>query len=130
MPTPINWSLVTYFSTDEFACKCGCGTNNPTKDLVYKINSARIYAGIPFRLNSACRCQTHNRNIRGLADSAHLTYDEVQGTAIDIDARTSEVKFIVVEALVKAGFKRIFIYGDFIHADLDDSKPTPSLRGY
>ena len=122
---PINWSLVKYFSPDEFACKCGCGTNNPVKELVYMVNSARIYATIPFRLNSAHRCETHNRAIGGLPDSAHLI-----GKAIDIDARTSERKFIVVEALIKAGFKRIFIYGDFVHADIDDSKPTPSLRGY
>ncbi len=125
----IRWDLIGYFSKEEFKCK-HCDVNNPSKELVERINSARVYSGIPYHLNSACRCVAHNAEVGGLPDSAHITSEVKECEAVDVSAKTSEHKYLIVDGLMKAGFKRIFIYDEFVHADVDDSKPSPALRAY
>ncbi len=124
----IDWSLVAYFEPSEFGCPCGCGINNPSKELVYRLNSARVKAGVPFHLNSACRCEKHNAEVGGLPNSAHLTSETKVGYASDIAYHSSEMLFEIVDGLITSGFKRILIYKTFVHADVDPSKPYPVLK--
>jgi len=71
-----------------------------------------MYAGIPFHLNSAKRCEKHNLEVGGKKKSAHL-----YGYAFDIAVKNSHEKFIILNALLKAGFKRIGVYENFLHCD-------------
>jgi len=112
-----------FFKDSEFECKCGCGLNIINEDLTNKLDKAREIAGIPFVINSAFRCETHNKNIGGVANSSHL-----KGLAVDIKALTSIDKYKIVNALMSVGFKRILLYKTFIHCDMDYSKVNPILK--
>ena len=111
------------FREDEFACKCGCGINRRSPKLDYLIDYAREQAGIPFVLNSACRCPDHNRAEGGKDTSSHLCTEDKRCTAVDIKAGTSRTRFKVLLALLMVGFHRIGIAETFIHADCDETKP-------
>ena len=87
-------------------------------ELVLMLDQAREKAGIPFVITSGLRTPEHNKEIGGVENSAHLT-----GKAVDIHCETSEQRFKILGALIEAGFKRIGIGSDFIHADIDADKP-------
>ena len=108
-----------YFNLDEFACPCcGSGAQLMNKDFVYKLDSARGTANIPFVVTSGWRCPVHNLRVGGSIDSAHL-----QGLAADIEVKDSMDRWKILRALVYEGFTRIGIGPDVIHVDDDDRKP-------
>ncbi len=109
--------MAKYFAPSEFDCKCGCGRNNITPDLVMLLDEAREEAGVAFRVTSGCRCKKHNRRVGGVAGSSH-----VKGLAADIRATSSKVRFKIITGLLLAGFSRIGIGKGFIHVDVDGKK--------
>jgi len=112
--------LTTNFSRSEFMCPCGCRSAGVKSSLVGRLQAARDEAGIPFKISSGVRCREHNRQIGGVDSSAH-----VKGHAADIDnADTSQERFAILHALLKAGFTRIGIAKTFIHVDDDPDKPA------
>lgn len=119
----IDWSKVTHFKESEFTCKCGCGLNNVDDIFIQKLIEARYLAQIPFKINCGCRCEKHNKDVGGVTDSAHT-----KGLAVDISTRDDRSRFIIVSALMKAGFSRVLLYDTFVHVDMDLSKPNPILK--
>ncbi|WP_373002188.1 D-Ala-D-Ala carboxypeptidase family metallohydrolase [Sulfurimonas sp.] len=111
------WNTIHKFKESEFACKCGCGLNNISKDLVIQLDIARLSSGVPFKLNSACRCVNHNRKEKGSISSSHL-----KGLAVDIALDSSSDRFKIIKSLIVHGFNRIGVYEDFIHVDVDNAK--------
>lgn len=107
-----------YFKIDDFKCKCGCGLNNISEELLEKLDNAREDAGIPFVINSACRCEKHNKREGGAISSKHLT-----GMAVDIKTTTSIDRYKIVKSLIKNGFVGIGIANTFVHADIDRTSP-------
>lgn len=71
-----------YFRADEFACKCGCGANKTTDDLMRVCDIVRELAGVPLYVNSGTRCPTKNAEVGGVPNSNHMT-----GTAADLSPR-------------------------------------------
>ena len=116
---------ITDFKTEEFDCKCGCGKNNINSIFLQKLQRARTYAGIPFIINSGCRCYTHNKNVGGVATSEHLS-----GEASDIRSRNSVERFKIVDAAICAGFRRIGIGKEFVHVGDGKDKPQEVLWLY
>ena len=119
----IDWSKIKHFKESGFTCNCGCGVNNINDDVVQMLDTAREWAHIPFKINSACRCEKHNKMVGGVTDSAHT-----KGLAVDISARDGESRLIIMRALLKIGFKRVLLYDTFIHVDMDLTKPNPILK--
>jgi len=87
------------------------------RDTLEMLDSARAYAEIPFKINSAWRCEEHNKKVGGKPDSAHI-----YGKAADISTPDSRTRFWVVYGLIQAQFTRIGIGKNFIHADTDHNK--------
>lgn len=114
-----NWSEIKHFKKDEFACKCGCGQNAISFDLVKKLDMARLIAGTPFRITSGYRCESHNKKVGGVDSSSHTN-----GFAVDISAADSQTRFAVVSSLLKVGFERVGVSDSFIHCDVDPKKPS------
>lgn len=114
----IDWSKVEFFSKDEFNCRC-CETSNISANLVLKLDLARELADTPFIITSGYRCPKHNREVGGVKDSAH-----VLGLAVDIAVPDNIARLNILRGLIIAGFRRIGIGKDFIHADIDKSKPN------
>ncbi len=121
--SPIDWSQIKHFKKEEFTCNCGCGLNNIHKEVVLMLDAAREISGVPFRINCGCRCEKHNREVGGVLESAHT-----KGYAVDIAAITDAVRFHIVSALLKVGFKRVILYSSFIHCDDDLEKVNPILK--
>jgi len=120
------------FSRSEFACKCGCGTTKMNMPFMERLQTAREYAGIAFNISSGGRCVIHNKRIEGKKDSAHLPDMDGESHAADITFKNGFQLFIIVSALLKAGFRRIginFKY-KFVHVDNDSGKPQDTIFSY
>lgn len=104
------------FLIEEFDCPC-CGANKMNKAFLGKLDEARKIANIPFIINSGYRCKEHNNEIGGSPTSSHKL-----GLAADIKIRNVHERFKILNALLKADFKRIGIYDTFIHVDNDYNK--------
>lgn len=106
------FKYLTYFDRSEFT--------EPEKmnpNLLLMLDAARHFAGIPFVINSSYRSKNHNSSVGGVSNSSHL-----QGLGVDIACSNSSDRFIIVNALVRAGFTRIGIGQHHIHCDIDINK--------
>ena len=112
-----------YFSNNEIKCPC-CGINNIHDRFLNKLNRARKFANIPFNPSSMCRCEKHNKKVGGSETSSHISTIKKHCKAIDIKVNNSTDRFTIIYALLFAGFTRIGIGKDFIHADDDEDKPA------
>lgn len=113
-----------YFEKLEFRCPC-CKKVDMNADFLNLLDRARDLAGIPFIINSGYRCWTHNKMSGGSASSSHL-----KGLAVDIRAKTSGQKYLIVKGLLDVGITRIGISDKFIHADVDKAKDREVLWRY
>lgn len=116
-----------YFSERERQCHCGCKLTITNSKLDTMLREARIEANIPFNINSWTRCKFHNQSSRvnGSKSSSHLL-----GDAVDIKYNNDRSLFIMVDALLNAGFKRILIYpkSKFIHTDVTYDKVQDIIK--
>lgn len=117
--------LFPNFTLEEFNCKCGCNYGRASFTLLEMLQIARTKANIPFHINSAFRCKSYNEKIKGSSTSSHLL-----GFAVDIRVNDSKDRYIILTALIEAGFKRIGLAKTFIHVDIDPSKPQGVIWGY
>ena len=92
------------------------------KELVSKLDSARHVSGVPFTITSGKRSPDENQQAGGVQDSAHET-----GLAVDLRVPDGTSRFLMVSALLQAGFKRMGVYDKHIHVDIDASKPQNVL---
>ena len=103
-----NWEWVN-FSARELSCKhCGEYWHDP--DSLDKLQTARNIVGKPFKINSAHRCEFHNKVVHGAKNSEHLriAFD------ISLDGHDKEE---LLTALFEAGFTTFGMYNSFIHTD-------------
>ena len=118
---------MSYFKKEEFTCKCGCGFNCISHELVAKLEAARMGVGRVIIINSGCRCRAHNLAVGGSEMSSHMF-----GTAVDIrtPADDDEYRWLLVTALIFVGIKRIGIRKDFIHVDVSPTKSNNRMWIY
>lgn len=84
-----------------------------------KLSVARGIAQSPFVITSSLRTPEQNSILKeSVKDSAHLT-----GNAVDLLCTDSSMRFWMLKGLIQAGFTRIGIYQNHIHAD--DSPTLP-----
>lgn len=95
---------------------------NLAPELISMLDTARELAGVPFIISSGFRSSTHNKEIGGVENSAHLS-----GLAVDIKCLDSADRFDIIRGLLGAKFQRIGVYNNHIHADIDYSKPFPVM---
>ncbi len=90
-----------------------------------KLSKARELAAIGFKITSGYRSPAHNAKVGGVPSSSHTI-----GRAVDIYAPTSRQKYIIINALLQAGFNRIGVAKNFIHVDDDPSKDEDVIWTY
>jgi zinc D-Ala-D-Ala carboxypeptidase len=108
-----------YFKLSEFDCPC-CGSGKKMNySFLEKLDYARGNAGIPFKINSAYRCEARNTLVGGRWGSSHKKF-----LAVDIAFNGSRECFLIVKSLLEVGISRIGISktGRFIHCDVDKDK--------
>ena len=116
------------FEDQEFDCKCGCGLgiNDINPGSMRKLRASRRISGVPYIMNSAVRCPSYNKEVGSTRTSSHLP-GPTGSTAFDIKATTSHDRFMITKGLILAGFTRIGVRKDFIHAD-DDPNKSPEVE--
>lgn len=117
--------LSPHFSTEEFACRCGCGfgthSGDVSVDLLRRLETMRADPDVgPMMLNSGCRCVKHNAEVGGAPTSAHTC-----GEAADIACPDSHRAFVLVRAAFAAGFRRIGNESGCIHVDVSTRPVSP-----
>lgn len=124
--------LTNNFSRSEFACKCGCGKNDISPELVNMLQKIRTAMGEPITVTSGCRCEKHNKAVGGVENSWH-----VKGLAADITCRSGASKlFNVIKTLRHDGrlyelsFCQYYQKQNFVHVDCGDvRKAVFSVKG-
>jgi uncharacterized protein YcbK (DUF882 family) len=86
-------------------------------DFMIRLDRARREAGVPFIINSGFRCPEHNEEV------GSSTQNHPLGVAADISCTNSHHRFLMLDALLLAGFKRIGIHEAFIHVDSNHDAP-------
>ena len=107
-----------YFTLSEFDSPDEVGSAyRMDKDFLYRLDTARGIAGIPFKINSGYRTATHNRLVGGRVGSSHK-----KGLAVDIGYYGSRERYLILKALMEVGITRFGIAKTFIHCDVDNKK--------
>jgi zinc D-Ala-D-Ala carboxypeptidase len=88
------------------------------QELIAKLDWARGRARVPFIITSGYRNSEENKEVDGKDNSAHM-----KGLAVDLRVQDSVTRFKMVNSLLLAGFKRIGVYTNHVHVDLDGSLP-------
>jgi len=118
-----------YFKMEEFdqPGKPGSGVDNMDINLLMILDNMRHRAKIPFVITSAFRSKIYNQRIGGVPNSAHCF-----GKAVDIQAKTSKEKYLIIEAALHFGIERIGVGSDFVHIDIQEEpdKPTKVIWTY
>lgn len=111
--------LSKHFDSREFDSPDEPGSGKLMDEFfIQKLEEARQIAKIPFRINSGYRTPAYNRKVHGVSSSAHLF-----GLAADISCQISFHRYIILNSLLAVGFSRIGLYSNYIHVDIDKSKP-------
>ncbi len=107
-------SKFRYFNLSEFADRYS-GKNKIDLSVIARLDKAREIAGIPFFINSGYRDEQHPESLK------NPTSSHIKGLAVDI-AVNDRNRDIIYNALKKAGFIRLGVAKNFIHADMDYDK--------
>lgn len=115
--TALIQSICTNFTPQEFQCHC-CGACKMDKKLLQRLQAFRHFCDFPLTLNSAYRCDAHNRAVGGKESSRHL-----RGQAVDISLTNipSPKRWRMIEGAVSL-FYGIGFAKSFIHVDIRDTK--------
>lgn len=121
-----------WFTREEFACKCGCGTNEISDVFVTKLDALREELGFPLPVNSGYRCPDHNDAVSSTGRAGpHTT-----GQAVDLRVDRKRA-FQVVTRASFYGFTGMGLKqkgnGRFIHLDTlpnADGQPRPTVWTY
>jgi uncharacterized protein YcbK (DUF882 family) len=101
--------MTIHFKDIELSCKCGCNQNNMEASFLDKLEALRVAYAKPIVLNSAYRCEAHNKAVGGAKGSQH-----VKGNAADLctqnlsleerDAFLALCKQVFINAIPGPGF--------------------------
>lgn len=106
------------FKRSEFACRCGCGFDAVDVELLEVLEDLRQNFGRPVIINSACRCESHNRFVKGARNSIH-----VRGKAADV--RINDVPPAAIATYLERKYPDKYgvgRYPTFTHIDVRSDK--------
>lgn len=113
------WDEIEFFTPEEFKCKCGgryCnGYPAEMREEVVRIcDAARRHFGRPGHIISGLRCQVHNANEGGVANSQHM-YGEACDLMIEGVSSDQLLAFILAQPGARYAYK---IDGTNVHFDI------------
>ena len=114
--------LSPHFRREEFACRCGCGTDTVDAALITVLEKIRSHFDAPIKVTSGIRCPDHNRAVGGASNSQHL-----YGKAADIQVKGVEPAAVAGYAeYLLGGCCGVGRYSSFTHVDV---RPDPARWG-
>lgn len=113
------WDGIKHFKRDEMKCRCGGKYCNgfpaePSEKLMKLADRVREHFNAPAIVSSGVRCEKHNANVGGVANSRHKT-----GTAMDfcIKGMPADIVLTYVQRLVDTRYAYA-IDGSYVHMDV------------
>lgn len=108
-----------HFASEEFECKCGCGSCGVDSELISMLE--KLYKAMNAKfifISSGVRCPDHSANVGGTRNDAHT-----RGIATDICVMKQDGEYYSGETIAreaeKIGFTGIGIINDkFAHVDI------------
>lgn len=111
------WHGVTYFTREEFACRCGnCGgfPEEPDRILVQLAERTRQHFGKPVLVSSGVRCAVHNAAVGGVSNSRHLL-----GKAMDFCVQGYAAQPVLAYLQQQPELRYAYaIDGSYVHMDI------------
>lgn len=108
-------------------CNPPCKIEDLASELVERLVYAQHIAGFAFDFSCGYRSQSYELSKGRKGTSSH---SRIPCLAVDIVTLDSHVRFKVVTALLMAGFPRLGIGKNFVHADIDETKSHPIIFHY
>lgn len=117
--TVVLWENIKYFKKEEFACKCGLHCDGfpvePKSKLVTVADRVREHFGNPAIVSSGVRCEQHNSNVGGVANSRHMA-----GKAMDFCVIGETAKEVLAYAQAQPEIRYAYaIDQNYIHMDIE-----------
>jgi len=120
-----------WFTLSEFDSPDKPGSGEMMEEtVIQRLDIARDIAGFPFIITSGFRTVMHNRMLKDNGYKVSENSSHLLGYAVDIYCENSKKRFLLIEALMDAGFTRIGIAETFIHVDSDPEKPNLVIWTY
>ena len=108
------------FSESDFKnCQPSCSQADLSPELLERLQYARALCGFPFQLTSAFRSKSYELDKGRNGTSSHC-----KGLAVDLACLDDKKRYVLVQNLLRAGFFRIGIGKNYVHCDIDYSKPA------
>lgn len=120
----ITWKDIQYFKRDEFVCKDGSDACKMNMHFVKRLDTIREKFG-KMVITSGYRTPAWNMKVGGVPNSAHT-----KGLAADVFCKVSSKRYKLIEIAIKEGIRRIGIGKDFVHLDMDRTKPWRTMWTY
>lgn len=122
VPDKTFWDEIEFFDREEFRCQCRgqyCDgfPVEPQEEMVRTVNEIRRRLGVPVQIvdagGSGVRCEMHNRNVGGVANSLHL-----YGNAADLHSSASPEEMGRIAESVMGNTGEIGVYSWGIHVGI------------
>ena len=117
------WCDITYFTRQEFACKCGGRYGNGCTGyphsisftLVRNLDAIRAHFNAPVIINSGLRCKEHNSAVGGVYNSWHMI-----GRAADFVVSGYSNAAVVEYCKTLPGYDYAYMESSFVHLQVED----------
>ena len=102
-----------YFTLDEFACRCGCGTNKIKPTFVHRLDILREMCGFPFVVVSGYRCPDHPIEAKKPGGPGQHS----KGHAADIRVNNGKERYMIQKGAYGMNFGGIGPHQKYVHID-------------
>ena len=123
-------NLSKHFSQSEFECRCVCKCEViVSSDLITLLEGIRVSLGVPVRVTSGARCETHNAKVGGAKRSWHIPRNHTLYAADITYWNKGEIDKMGILKLYALADKHhasgLGLYPSWIHVD---QRPTKRAR--
>jgi uncharacterized protein YcbK (DUF882 family) len=120
-----------YFNYTEFDSPDELGSGKQMSEKILDmLDLAREKFDKPIKITSGFRTEAYNIDLKARGYKASSKSSHLKGLAVDIHCNNSKDRFELVDILLDVGFNRIGIANTFIHADIDEDKPSHVIWTY
>tara|TARA_Y100000385_G_C12560262_1_gene411803 strand:+ start:132 stop:500 length:369 start_codon:yes stop_codon:yes gene_type:complete len=120
-----------YFNYTEFDSPDELGSGKQMSEKILEmLDLARAKFDKPIKITSGFRTEAYNKDLKARGYKASSKSSHLKGLAVDIHCNNSKDRFELVDILLDVGFNRIGIANTFIHADIDEDKPSHVIWTY
>ena len=120
-----------FFNYTEFDSPDELGSGKQMSEKILDmLDLAREKFDKPIKITSGFRTQAYNQDLKARGYKASSKSSHLKGLAVDIHCNNSKDRFELVDILLDVGFNRIGIANTFIHADIDEDKPSHLIWTY